>query len=261
MKRVPYFDVRPRYTCGSPGVVSEAQALHVAAQERHEIQVYLSGVYGVEAATRAEKLGLGPQPDVRGVRRGIAEEVTEHRDHWMIRDLLTGEVYSRLFDQSDSKIVRGCVACLAARERAVVDQIDAIAESADGSVVEQVLVDILVSVETNPTPSQEFFPALDEREPSSGASAVPDTSAVLDTFDADSSLTQEAAVPIAAGSALDSTPACSESLAPITASPASDSTPACSETLSISTDSTSSYSTPDSTPSCSDFSPASSDGL
>lgn len=121
-----YFNVRPRYTPGSPAQVSEAIALRVAEEERVSREHALSGAYGAEHRARAESLGLGPQPDRDGVRRGLAEEVVEHRDHWLVRDLPTGELYARPFSTSNDrrppKPLRRCERCLAARERAQVVQ-------------------------------------------------------------------------------------------------------------------------------------------
>lgn len=110
-----YFNVTPRYTPGSSASVPEDVAKRVAAEERRSIDLDLSGVHGAEAKAAAELLGLGPQIDRRGVRRGIAEEVVEHRDHWMVRDLLTGEVYQRPFPASKTS-QRRCDRCLAAKE-------------------------------------------------------------------------------------------------------------------------------------------------
>jgi hypothetical protein len=111
----PHFNVTPRYTPGSPASVSQEIAKRVAAEERHSIQFDLSGVHGTEARARAEKLGLGPQPDARGVRRGIAEQVVEHSGHWMVSDLLTGEIYARPFAGGKSPL--RCAKCAAAKER------------------------------------------------------------------------------------------------------------------------------------------------
>lgn len=117
-----YFNVRPRYTSGSPGPVGEENALRVAEQEKRAIEHDLSGIHGAEDQVRAVRLGLGPQPDAKGVRRGIAEAVEEHRDHWMVRDMLTGEMYQRPFSTSDDrrpvKALKRCDRCSAAHERA-----------------------------------------------------------------------------------------------------------------------------------------------
>jgi len=57
--RVPiYFEVRPRYTCGSPGQVSERICAEEALSEQEGYQRALSGVYGEESKAKAEREGL-----------------------------------------------------------------------------------------------------------------------------------------------------------------------------------------------------------
>lgn len=53
-----YYQVNPRYTCGSPAMVPEDIALKVAKEEREGYQDALTGIYGDEAKHRAESLGL-----------------------------------------------------------------------------------------------------------------------------------------------------------------------------------------------------------
>jgi hypothetical protein len=170
----PHFNVTPRYTPGSPASVSQEIAKRVAAEERHSIQFDLSGVHGTEARARAEKLGLGPQPDARGVRRGIAEQVVEHSGHWMVSDLLTGEIYARPFAGGKSPL--RCAKCAAAKERQstalfgdaestdlVAESVEVLIESADGTLTTG-LVDLLVEV---------VEPALVEPAPSYTSDPLP----------------------------------------------------------------------------------------
>lgn len=158
-----HFNVRPRYTAGSPAMVSEDIARRVAEEEREDYQRALDGTYGPEAQERARRDGLRPLPSDKdrcfqcedayaghprdeaelrivneisrgmhgptplydhvfdGSLRSIAEEVEEHTNHWLVRDLCTGDLYQRHFD---SATLRGreasakCSRCLAARERA-----------------------------------------------------------------------------------------------------------------------------------------------
>jgi hypothetical protein len=107
-----YYNVAPRYTCGSPAIVRHELALRVAEEEREAYERVLSGSYGQEQQESAERSGLG---SVDG--RSIAERVTEHSNHWMIEDLLTGEIYARPFRSLG--LVRGnsCKRCQAAKEK------------------------------------------------------------------------------------------------------------------------------------------------
>lgn len=107
------FNVRPRYTPGSPAMVSEKIALKVAAEEKAAYEHSRSGVYGTVEAARAARLGLGPIRGEDDRLRSIAEETIEHANHWMVRDLITGEVYQRPFI---GKPVKPCVKCQAAME-------------------------------------------------------------------------------------------------------------------------------------------------
>ena len=74
-----YFDVRPRYTGGSPAMVDERTARRVARQEADAYPAHLEGWYGPEAATDARERGLA----------GIVLFEIEHRSGWVIYDLLT----------------------------------------------------------------------------------------------------------------------------------------------------------------------------
>lgn len=75
-----HFTVRPRYSAGSPAMVSEAIALRVACQEREGYEAALSGIYGVPARERARRDGLA----------GIVLELVERRNAWHVYDLLMG---------------------------------------------------------------------------------------------------------------------------------------------------------------------------
>jgi hypothetical protein len=77
------FHVRPRYTGGSPAMVREEIARHVAAQEKEAIEAYLEGFYGEENQARAEREGL----------HFIAYTMFEKRNHWHVEDLITGQVH------------------------------------------------------------------------------------------------------------------------------------------------------------------------
>ena len=89
-----HFNVRPRYTPGSPAAVDEEIARKVAEEEKHFIEHALSGVWGPAEKARAEKLGL----------RGIVEMRTERRDHWEVLDLCTGERFKRHFPEKIRKM-------------------------------------------------------------------------------------------------------------------------------------------------------------
>ena len=52
------YNVRPRYTPGSPAAVDEATALRVAEQERDGHEQALSGAWGEDERERAVQLGL-----------------------------------------------------------------------------------------------------------------------------------------------------------------------------------------------------------
>jgi len=64
-----YYNVRPRYTSGSPAMVDAQTAARVAKQEKAAYEDALSGQLGVELRERAEREGC----------RGIAERVMRER--------------------------------------------------------------------------------------------------------------------------------------------------------------------------------------
>ena len=81
-----YYNVRPRYTAGSPAMVDEATARRVAEQEKDAYEAALEGVYGEEDQRKAKALGL----------RGITERVREAMGRfWEVTDLITDETYMR----------------------------------------------------------------------------------------------------------------------------------------------------------------------
>lgn len=82
-----YYDVAPRYTAGSPALVSNAQARQLAVWELEGHQRALGGAYGPDEQTRATKLGLA----------GIVERKVEKGRHWEVFDLITGESFVRPF--------------------------------------------------------------------------------------------------------------------------------------------------------------------
>lgn len=82
------FNVRPRYSCGSPAQVSEQIARQVAKDELVDYERYLSGVYGEGKQGEAKTKGLS----------GIVEVIIETRKGWDVLDLLTGERFTRPFN-------------------------------------------------------------------------------------------------------------------------------------------------------------------
>lgn len=119
-RRRTYFEVRPRYTAGSPGMVDEAQARRVAREEWASYQSELSGIYGRAQQRTAMEIGLLPQP-VAGLfgARGIVEAVEEHDNHWLVTDVLTGKVFRRDFRVAPRwRRVNLCARCLGAIEKA-----------------------------------------------------------------------------------------------------------------------------------------------
>lgn len=81
-RRNKYYDVRPRYTPGSPAMVGSRIALQVAQEEEQFIQHALEGVWGDEQKLRAEVLGLS----------GIVMNRKEVRGGWEVIDVITGDV-------------------------------------------------------------------------------------------------------------------------------------------------------------------------
>jgi hypothetical protein len=82
-----YYNVRPRYSPGSPASVPAYVAAMVANDEKEAHEATLSGVYGEDAATKAKTDPL----------RGLAERVEERAGAWLVEDLITKERYVRPF--------------------------------------------------------------------------------------------------------------------------------------------------------------------
>lgn len=76
-----HYNVEPRYTPGSPAMVSYPQAKTVARDEREAYQACLEGLCGPEQKARAEELGL----------KGIVEERHEEHNRIYYHDLITDE--------------------------------------------------------------------------------------------------------------------------------------------------------------------------
>ena len=93
MTKRSQFHVRPRYSCGSPAMVSEAIALRVAADETRAHSHALEGVYGPLLHTRATTLGLS------GVICALTESGSGRNFRWQVRDLITGERTLRMSDE------------------------------------------------------------------------------------------------------------------------------------------------------------------
>lgn len=86
-----HYDVKPRYTAGSPAQVDLETATRVADQERRGYDEALEGSYGAVEREKAERLGL----------KGIVEERVEKIDCWIVCDLLTSEKFVRMFPPAD----------------------------------------------------------------------------------------------------------------------------------------------------------------
>lgn len=114
-----YFEVRPRYTAGSPGQVDESTARRVAHEEWASYQIALSGIYGRDKLDEAIQAGLLAQP-VQGLYmpRGIVERVEEHNDHWLVTDLLMGRTYWRPFAAPGGRGPSQCTRCQCAIKKA-----------------------------------------------------------------------------------------------------------------------------------------------
>ena len=84
--RWSWFNVAPRYSPGSPALVSQAIAERVAADEVDFYRAVLEGVYGPDEVARAQQLGLD----------GIVEERVERHDGELVRDVITGRESFRL---------------------------------------------------------------------------------------------------------------------------------------------------------------------
>jgi hypothetical protein len=85
MRAPVYYNVAPRFTCGSPAQVPFDTAARVADQE-------------CAAFERLKDEDPGHVDVVRkDAAAGIVEERTERTDHWDITDMVTGERFIRMF--------------------------------------------------------------------------------------------------------------------------------------------------------------------
>ena len=86
----PYYNVRPRYTSGSPAIVDAQTAARVAKQEKEAYEDALTGDLGADLKARAEREGL----------QGIVERVMAERrrlrvNGFVVYDLITCIEYWR----------------------------------------------------------------------------------------------------------------------------------------------------------------------
>jgi len=84
--RIRYY-VSPRYTPGSPAMVSEEIALRVITEEQKSYEHAVAGVLGAEAQAKAFSIGMV----------GIVEKRQEQRTSWRVTDLCTGDCFVRPF--------------------------------------------------------------------------------------------------------------------------------------------------------------------
>lgn len=82
-----WFNVRPRYTPGSPAMVNSEVAMRVAMEERSSYESAIKGSYGEDKQTKALAVGM----------RGIVERWTEYATRWRIVDMITGDETERPF--------------------------------------------------------------------------------------------------------------------------------------------------------------------
>lgn len=115
-RKAGFFDVRPRYTPGSPGLVDEATAKRVAAEERESYEHALTGIMGETEKTRAEKLGL------RGIVQWKQEKGSGKKQGWDVLDLVTGENLWQLCAEALYKLGWRSYHDLDAYGRSLVDQ-------------------------------------------------------------------------------------------------------------------------------------------
>lgn len=89
MRKNGYYNVAPRYTGGSPGLVDRGTAERVALDESRSYDGALTGVYGEADERVARQLGL------RGVVEYREEVGSGKRHGWNVLDLCTGETFFR----------------------------------------------------------------------------------------------------------------------------------------------------------------------
>ena len=81
-RNYPLYQVRPRYTPGSPAQVGEEIATQVAREEAHMFEAYREGYMGEDWQQKAERFGL----------QRIAYYIQEKGGHWVLLvDLITEE--------------------------------------------------------------------------------------------------------------------------------------------------------------------------
>jgi hypothetical protein len=110
------YNVRPRYTCGSPAQVPLDVALRVIEDEKQAYEQVLEGVEGEARRNVARVAGLAPFNVPEMGRRGIVEEVEEHSNHWLVKCMLTGELFVRDFPNVKRRST-SCNRCRAAHDR------------------------------------------------------------------------------------------------------------------------------------------------
>lgn len=91
-----YYSVAPRFTPGSPAQVPLETATRVVGEEQHGYDAAMHGVYGRPFAVDAATRGL----------KGIVEERVEMSDCWIVRDMITGDKFIRLFPRDKKRDVR-----------------------------------------------------------------------------------------------------------------------------------------------------------
>jgi hypothetical protein len=94
----PYAYVRPRYSAGSPSMVTDDTALRVADDEKSDYEHILEGIEGEASQNRAKILGL------RGIAYVMAEKGSGKNFRWLIQDLITGELLSRHHDRDIERL-------------------------------------------------------------------------------------------------------------------------------------------------------------
>ncbi len=87
------FNVRPRYSGGSPAMVPEHIALRVAQQERDSFEHDLEGIHGEQKQKRAKILGLS------GIVYAQKESGRGKKFRWHRWDLITNEETRHLDDE------------------------------------------------------------------------------------------------------------------------------------------------------------------
>jgi hypothetical protein len=91
--------VRPRYSAGSPAMVSDAIAFQVAKDEKLDYEHALEGIYGEAQQKRAKILGLRGTAYLMAAKSGSGKNF-----RWLIYDLVTGEYFHRHHDLAIEKM-------------------------------------------------------------------------------------------------------------------------------------------------------------